>query len=87
MGKVKYNYEDFTDVENEAMRLVKEFRDFVKKHYPDANYISIAMMNLKNGYIDVSIGGDINTEDKVDNINLVVWDKEGIEDEETNTEE
>ena len=86
MGKVKYNYEGFTDVENEAMRLVKEFRDFVKKHYPDANYISIAMMNLKNGYIDLTLG-DSTTKETMNDLNLVVWDKEGIEDEETNTDE
>lgn len=87
MNRIKYEYKGFTALENEVMRLVKDFRSFVTENYPDANYISIAMMNLKNGYIDVSIGGDINTEDKVDNINLVVWDKEGIEDEQTNTDE
>lgn len=86
MGKIKYNYEGFTDVENEAMRLVKEFRSFVKKHYPDANYIRVTTMNLKNGYIDLTIG-DSTPEEIMNDLNLVVWDKEGIEDEQTDTDE
>lgn len=87
MEEVKYKYKGFTPLENEVMKLLKDFRSFVKENYPDANYIRIVMMNLRAGYIDVTIGDDNTTEDKVDRINLVVWDTEGIEDEETDTDE
>ena len=85
----KYNYENFTELENQIFVKVKEIRQLICDNCPEAEYIDIAMFK-HNGYIDVIANSNKrlpsgNFEDDI--INCVVWDKEGIEDEQTDTDE
>lgn len=85
----KYNYEEFTDIEKQIFVKVKELRQLICDNCPEADYISLAMLN-HDGYISVIVNSDKKLPDgsyEDDIISCVVWDKEGIEDEETNTEE
>lgn len=91
MSKVsKYNYEEFTDVEKQIFVKAKELRQLICDNCPEADYISLAMLNHNNGYISITVNSDKKLPDghyEDDIISCTVWDKEGIEDEETNTEE
>lgn len=85
----KYNYENFTELENQIFGKVKEIRQLMCDNCPEVEYIGIAMFK-HNGYIDLTVNsnkrlpsGDL--EDDI--INCVVWDKEGIDDEQTDTDE
>lgn len=90
MSKIpKYDYEKFTDLESQIFDKVKEIRQLICDNCPDVEYIDIAGFK-HNGYIAVTANsnkrlpsGDL--EDDI--INCVVWDKEGIEDEQTDTDE
>lgn len=85
----KYNYEEFTDLEKQIFVEVKEIRQLICDNCPEADYISLAMFK-HNGYITVTVNSDKKLPDgdyEDDIISCTVWDKEGIEDEETNTDE
>lgn len=85
----KYNYEDFTELENQIFVKVKEIRQLICDNCPEVDYIDIVMFK-HSGYISVTANSnktlpDGNFEDDI--IRCVVWDKEGIEDEQTDTDE
>ena len=85
----KYDYKKFTDLEKQIFVKAKELRQLICDSCPEADYISLAMFK-HNGYISVTVNSDKKLPDgdyEDDIISCVVWDKEGIEDEETDTEE
>ena len=86
----KYNYKKFTDLEIQLFDKLKEIRQIVTENFPEANHISMCMINNSDGYITVRASSSVEI-DGVENedvfIDCAVWDKEGIEDEKTNTDE
>lgn len=80
----KYDYEKFTYLENQIVSKVKEIRQLICDNCPEVEYIDIAMFK-HNGYISVVANDNLNVTNN--SIYTVVWDKEGIEDEQTNTDE
>jgi len=82
----KYNYEGFTDVEKEITKKLKEIRSLIVESFSDIDYIDMCMFK-HNGYISVIANDNLDVTDKDNFINTVVWDKEGIDDEQTNTDE
>lgn len=80
----KYNYERFTDVEKEITKKLKEIRSLIVENYPDVDYIDMCMFK-HNGYISVTANDNVDLTNN--SIYTVVWDKEGIEDEQTDTDE
>ena len=80
----KYDYEKFTDLENQIVSKIKEIRQLIYDNYPEVEYIDITMFK-HNGYISV-VAND-NSDVTNNFIYTVVWDKEGIKDEQTDTDE